>query len=135
MRRECGRSRRFIVRALAGTALVAASLSVARAQVPEPPRPVDREQLTRLVDGALPRWDASILDVPQVEHWATATSLGRIAEVVADPELASEVKNAPNGTKVVKTRGSALRFSPDEGRLQYHSQARSADPRSNIAPL
>jgi hypothetical protein len=127
---------RFILRALPAATLVAVSFSASMAQVAQPPRPAAREQLTRLVDGALPGWDASILDVPpQPQDWATATPLGRIAEVVADPELAAEIRNAPNGTRLVRTKGSALRLNPDQGELRYHSRARSVDPSSAIAPL
>ena len=113
-------------------ALIATS---APAQEVEPRRLADRDQLTSQVDALLPQWTEIVLQPRSARDWASATSLESIAIALADPELAAAAKRAINGSTLVRTKGSVLRFDPDRGLLSYYNAARSADFRNEIEPL
>ena len=117
-------------------ALALAFASAVEAQeAQQRPEPVDRARLTELVREALPSWSDSVLKIPETPKWAIDLPPEQVAVFLEDRELAAAIKEAPNGAQVFRTKGSVLRFRPEQGELRYVSHARAVDFRNDVGEL
>lgn len=116
--------------------IMALALTLASAvEAQEMREPADRDRLTKLVKQALPSWNDAVLQIPETRNWAVDLSPLRVAVLLDDRELAAAIKEAPNGAEVFRTKGSTLRFRPEQGELRYVSRARGVDPLNDVGEL
>jgi len=86
-------------------------------------KPLTSEQVARLVEAALPKWDAGVLNVASKENWAEQITFSGILKSLGDRSTVP--KDLPSGAKQVNIQDNVIaKLDPDLGKVRYANRER-----------
>jgi hypothetical protein len=98
------------------------AINLAAAARPET-KPLTTRQVERLVEAALPKWDAKVLAVPSRDNWTSRASIAGVFKALGETSVVP--KDLPGGARQLNINDNVLaRLEPDRGKVRYMSRER-----------